>query len=103
VPILGFESVDGAKNPYPRIVDQGVNFRTQFAQRVGEGFGHGVLVAHVAGEELETVVVQAFGGGAAPAGHGGPAGQQSLGGGAANAAAHARYDGNFPTQVHTFR
>jgi hypothetical protein len=77
-----------------------VNVRTQLKLGIGESFGNGMLVLHVALEKLETVVRQAFGRAAGPAGHGGPTGQQSFDGGAANSFAGAGHDGNFTGKVH---
>ena len=100
LPVFGSEAVDGAGNAQAGIVYQHVDFGAKLAQGVSEGFGHGVLVAHVAFEKLETLVHQALGGGAAPAGHGGPTRQQGFNGGAANSFARAGHDGGFAGKVH---
>ena len=102
---IGFQSsdpkaVDWPGNAQAGVVDQHVDFRAQLAQGVGEGFGHGVLVAHVAFKKLKPVVRQTFGGSAAPAGHGRAAGQQGFDGGAANSFAGAGHDGDFTVEVH---
>ena len=95
LPVVSAEAIDRAGHAQAGVVDEYVHVGPQFAQGVGEGFGHGVLVAHVALEKLEPLVRQALGGGAAPAGHGGPARQQGFDGGAANSFACAGYDGSF--------